>query len=207
MTQQSGGVSFKDVERVMHELVLPFGAIERSVPVPVTDGYRNENNAEHSWTLALVASMLAPRLDPSLDVGKICQYAVVHDLVEVYSGDTSIFASEEAFQTQADRERRAFERLAREFSHFPWLAECIEAYEKQNTVEARFVRAIDALLPIAYDYISQGAYYHRNGTTKEDFIKFRQRSREKARGHEAGLVLHDELVAVMAGHPELFYKN
>ena len=200
-------VSVKDVEWVMRELVLPFSLIERSVPLPVADGYRNENNAEHSWTLALVAGMLAPRLDPSLDVGKICQYAVVHDLIEVYSGDTAIFASEEVFQTQADRERRAFEKLAREFSHFPWLANHIEAYEKQDTPEARFVSAIDAILPIIHDYISRGAYYHRNGTTKENFMQFRERSHEKAKGHEAGLALHDELVAIMLEHPELFHQD
>src|SRR5690349_17611888 len=119
MTQQK--LSFTGVELVLRELVLPFSLIERSVPLPVKGGYRNENNAEHSWTLALVASMLAPQLDPGLNVGKVCQYAVVHDLVEVYSGDTSIFGSQQEFQTQADRERKALEKIAKDFSHSPWL--------------------------------------------------------------------------------------
>lgn len=71
---------FSDIQQLVRQLVLPFYTLERDLPLPIQN-HRNENDAEHSWSLALLACSLAPEIDPQLDVGKICQYAVVHDLV------------------------------------------------------------------------------------------------------------------------------
>src|SRR5688572_11298710 len=101
--------SFQDIEKVMRELVLPFSAIDRDISLSLPNGSRNENDAEHSWSLALVACMLAPHVDPKLDVGKVCQFAVVHDLTEIHAGDTSAFAPDDDHQTKEEREHQAFE--------------------------------------------------------------------------------------------------
>lgn len=199
--------SFQDIEKVMRELVLPFSAIDRDISLSLPTGSRNENDAEHSWSLALVASMLAPHIDPKLDVGKVCQFAVVHDLTEIHAGDTSAFAPDDDHHTKEEREHQAFKKIAREFSHFPWLVETLEAYERQDTDEALFVRAVDKIIPLFNDYISEGAYYHENKHTMEDFIEFMRRPREKAKGHKGAFELHEEAMAVLLARPELFYRG
>jgi len=199
--------NFRDIEKVMRELVLPFSAIDRAVPLPLPKGLRQENDAEHSWSLALVACMLAPHVDPSLDVGKVCQFAIVHDLTEIHAGDTSAFDPDDLHQTKEEREHQAFQQIAKEFSHFPWLVECLGQYERQDTGEARFVRAVDKIIPLFYDYLNQGVYYHKNKHTREEFIEFMKRPREKAKAHQGAFELHEEAMAVLLSHPELFYQH
>ncbi len=191
----------------MREIVLQFSAIERAVPLPLPQGERQENDAEHSWSLALMACMLAPHVDPKLDIGKVCQFAVVHDLTEIHAGDTTAFDPEHRHQTKSEREHQAFEKIAKDFAHFPWLVERLAEYERQDSDEARFVRAIDKIIPLFYDYISGGAYYHKNKHTREEFIAFMRRPREKARAHPGAFKLHEEVMAVLLARPELFYRD
>src|SRR5689334_1200740 len=113
--------TFKDVERILREIILPFYNIERAIPLPFVEPRRWENDAEHSWSVALVACTLAPHVDPSLDVGKVSQFAIVHDLAEVYAGDTNVFGSEDNHRTKEERERDAIKKIEREFAHLPWL--------------------------------------------------------------------------------------
>ena len=200
--------SFQDIEKVLRELVLPFTATERAVPLPLPAGYRQENDAEHSWSLALVACMLAPHVDPALDIGQVCQFAVVHDLTEVHAGDTNALDTDEQnHQTKELREQKALKRITKDFSHFPWLVEQLTAYERQDTEEARFVRAVDKIIPLLYDYINGGLYYHQNKHTKEEFVEFMKRPRDKARAHAGAFELHEEVMAVILAHPELFYRG
>ncbi len=199
--------TFEDIEKVMRELVLPFSAVERAVPLPLPKGFRQENDAEHSWSLALVASTLAPHVDPTLDIGKVCQFAVVHDLTEIHAGDTTAFDTDAAHQTKQEREHQAARKIAKDFSHFPWLVETLKEYERQDTDEARFVRAIDKIIPLFYDYITEGVYYHRNKHTREEFIEFMRRPREKAKAHQGAFELHEEVMAVLLARPELFYRG
>lgn len=199
--------SFEDIEKVMRELVLPFSAIERALPLPLPKGHRNENDAEHSWSLALVACMLAPHVDPTLDVGKVCQFAVVHDLTEIHAGDTTPFDSDDHHQTKEEREHQALQEITKEFSQFSWLVETLQEYERQDAAEARFVRAVDKIIPMFYDYITEGVYYHKNKYTKEEFIEFMRRPREKAKAHAGAFELHEEVMAVLLARPELFYHD
>ena len=171
------------------------------------DGWRRENDAEHSWSLALIACMLAPHLDPKLDIGKVCQFAVVHDLTEIHADDTSVFAADEHHHTKEEREREGLEKIAKDFKHFPWLIEKLEEYERQDTVEARYVRAIDKVVPLFNDYINGGAYFRMNKHTIEDFVGFMERPREKAKGHPAAFELHEETMAVLLAKPEMFYRG
>ncbi len=198
---------FKDLEKVMRELVLPFYATERAVPLLLSIGRRRENDAEHSWSLALMACMLAPHIDPSLDVGKVCQFAIVHDLSEVHAGDTSAFASDEDHQTKEEREHAAMEKIARDFAQFPWLTETLEQYELQESQEARFVRSIDKLVPLFFDYIHEGIYYRENKHTLEDFVEFMKRPREKAKIHPGAFLYHEEAMAVLLSKPEFFHPG
>lgn len=197
---------FHDLEYVLRNLVLPFYGIERAVPLPFVTPRRWENDAEHSWSLAVIACMLAPHIDATLDVGLVSQFAVVHDLAELYAGDTNVFGPEEHHGTKEERERAALATIAREFAAFPWLVDTLHAYELQQAPEALYVRSIDKLIALVFDYVDQGRYYKEKGLTKELFLEHIERPRAKAKGHKGAFDYHEEALAIILSHPEFFHQ-
>jgi putative hydrolase of HD superfamily len=198
--------SFADVERVLRDIILPFYAIERAIPLRF--GNRQwENDAEHSWSLAMVACMLAPHIDPRLDIGKVAQFAVVHDITEVYAGDTNVFGPEKDHQTKEEREHNALLRIQKEFAHLPWLPKILTKYEKQDTPEALYVRSIDKYIALVFDYIDEGQYYRDNKLTKARFLQHMARPRAKAKGHPGAFEYHEEALQQILSHSEFFYPD
>jgi 5'-deoxynucleotidase YfbR-like HD superfamily hydrolase len=144
----SAQVTGEDLIALVSELAVPLADVRRTLVLP-TDPERQENVSEHSFTLALVACSVADALrHRSLDVGLVAQYAIVHDLVEVYAGDTSVWASEYDLESKPHREQAALAEISRRFDEvFPWIALTIERYELRADPEARFVYALDKVLP------------------------------------------------------------
>ena len=60
----------------------------------LTEPARQENSAEHSWHLALMALVLADHAPPGTDLGKVSAMVVLHDLVEIDAGDLYVYADE-----------------------------------------------------------------------------------------------------------------
>src|ERR1043165_2205655 len=58
---------------------------------PLAAANRRENDAEHSWHLAMMVVVLAEHSDRPIDVGHTVQLVLVHDLVEIYAGDTPLY--------------------------------------------------------------------------------------------------------------------
>jgi 5'-deoxynucleotidase YfbR-like HD superfamily hydrolase len=197
--------TFADIEKVMRELVLSLYGVERAVPLPLPAGRRWESDGEHSWSIALIACMLAPHIDTDLDIGKVCQFATVHDLTEAYAGDTSAFATDTEHNTKKDREAASLRKIAKDFAHLPWLVTTLEAYERQDTNEAKYVRSIDKIVPLFFDYLTEGMYYHENKHTIEDFKAFMERPREKAKAHAGAFEYHEEVMAALLSRPEFFH--
>ena len=113
------------------------------------DGSRFENVAEHSWHVALLALVLGEHAPKDVDLAHVVQLLIVHDLIEVYAGDTFIF-SDEAASSVAQREQEAGKKL---FGLLPddqgetfW--NLWQEFEDRTTPEARFAKAIDALHPV-----------------------------------------------------------
>ena len=129
-----------------------FSRVER---VPrYADGER-ENNAEHSFMLSLVAPELVRALDLPLDTGLIAQYANVHDLVELKTGDIATFHLTDEQQINKTRaERLATAQLMAELP--PYTGRLLYDYERQADPEARFVRYVDKLLPVITDIVGAG---------------------------------------------------
>lgn len=194
------------IEKLIRTLVLPFYHVKRDMPLPIGER-RWENDAEHSWSLALVACALAPEVDPSLDIGKICQFAVAHDLVEVYADDTSTFASEEQLATKAGREEQALKQIAKEFAHFPWIVQTIEEYERKDTNEARFVYALDKYIAVAYDYIDEGKLFRERKVTLAEYNKSLGTHRAKARSHPIIAEYYEAVRSLLDTHPEFFHQE
>jgi putative hydrolase of HD superfamily len=103
------------------------------------------NTAEHTFELALLSWYIVTAEGLDLDLGKVLRYALAHDIIEGYSGDTPIF-DEAAKKTKAAREAAALSRIETEFPDFHDLTETIHAYEAREDAESRFVYALDKLI-------------------------------------------------------------
>lgn len=159
-----------DIQSILglQDLLIRFRNIPRMVYMPESD--ERENDVEHSFFLAVMGWQLADQIDPSLDTGKIVHYALVHDLVEVYAGDT--FAFGEGADTKEAREAEALERIESEFPEFPSLTETIHEYEKKEDPESRFVYALDKMLPAIMETFSQGRVWREEGITYEQVHEY-----------------------------------
>lgn len=129
----------------LQQLIVDFAKIER-VP-QFGDIPRKETDVDHSFGLALTCWYLQPKIAPTLDVGKILQYALAHDIVEIHAGDTYTF-DEEALKTKDAREQAALKQLQHDWPDFSELTDSAESYMKKSDEEATFVKAVDKMLPI-----------------------------------------------------------
>ena len=107
---------------------------------------RQENSAEHSWQLALMAVVLSEYASPKVDVLRVVKMLLIHDLVEIDAGDTFAF-DQAAVLTQRDREERAAERI---FALLPSdIGQELRAmwveFEDKETPESLFARSLDNL--------------------------------------------------------------
>lgn len=120
------------------------------------DGSRDENVAEHSWHLTLMVLLFAEHAPSGTDLAHVTELLIVHDLVEIYAGDTMSFAAEDSAAI-ALREASAAERL---FGLLPEdqglnFMKLWREFEARETAEARFAKALDALHPPLMTYLGQ----------------------------------------------------
>jgi putative hydrolase of HD superfamily len=137
------------------------------------DGMRAETDTDHTVMLGVLACAFAAMYLPRLDLGKVAQYALMHDMVEAYAGDTptlSITPSQRADKYL--REGRALERIQAEFhDQFPWVTNTIVNYETQLDAEARFVKGLDKLMPKITHILNEGVTLHREGMSEKDLTR------------------------------------
>lgn len=134
---------------------------------------RQENDAEHSWHLGIMAILLSEYAEEKeLDVLRVVKMALIHDLVEIDAGDTFCY-DEKAHQDKADREKRAADRL---FNILPKeqaqeIMELWREFEELRTPEARFAACLDRMQPIILNYHTQGHTWQKPGVTSEKVFK------------------------------------
>ena len=151
----------------IQKLVLQFREIKRITYVP---GAGYENDVEHSYSLAMMAWLMGPRVAPHLDPQKLMTYAMVHDLVEVYAGDTFCFGSKDDLASKDAREARAFQQISKEYVDFPALIKAIQNYESREDEESRFIYALDKLQGIIINYLDGGRVWHEHNITLDQMI-------------------------------------
>ena len=123
---------------------------------------RNENDAEHSWHLAMMAVILSGHSNASIDVLKVVKMVLIHDIVEIDAGDTFIYDTVKN-HVNTDLERAAAERI---FGLLPEkqaqeLIAIWEEFEAGETDEAKFAKSMDRLEPLLQNVSNNG------GTWKE----------------------------------------
>jgi 5'-deoxynucleotidase YfbR-like HD superfamily hydrolase/uncharacterized protein YqeY len=196
--------TLNDIEHLMTKLAFPFYQIERDA-VPPFEPRRFENDVEHSWSVAFLACSLAPEIDKNLDVGKIAQFAIAHDLIEVFAGDTSPWHDQQTRESKEEREEKALKHIEKSFARFPWIIQTIREYESRTSDEAKFVWAVDKVIILLIRYLDKGRYYVENGITKQLFDQRLTGHRKKAQAHPKIGEYYEQLLEVFEAHPEYFH--
>ena len=123
---------------------------------------RRENSAEHSWHLALFVLILGE--GRGLDLFKCIKMALIHDLVEIETGDVIIYDEEVRKQKEAEEAHAAeeiFAKLPEDLGselHQVWLE-----FEQNETDEAQFVKLVDRLQPLTSNYVNAGYSWEKHG--------------------------------------------
>lgn len=153
-------------------LILKFGQTYRATTYP--DGSTPESDTDHTLMLAVIACAFAREFAPMLDVGKIAQICLVHDLVEVYAGDTpTLVISKQDLVSKGERELAAFERIKTEFgSTLPWVSDTIEEYESLRSSEARYVKTMDKLMPQMTHLLNDSKLLRGHNFTKDSLREY-----------------------------------
>ena len=133
----------------------------------LTDKSRRENDAEHSWHLAVMAVLLKEYAAEDVDLEKVLKMVLVHDLVEIDAGDTYCY-DKKANMDKRDRELCAADRI---FAILPEdqtkeIRRLWEEFEECATPEARFAASMDRFQPFLHNYYTDG-YTWKGGVTSD----------------------------------------
>lgn len=181
-----------------------FRAVERRL---LSKGQnRNENDAEHSFNLSLLAWYINNTYNLKLDIEKIFKYALAHDLVEAYAGDTFCYDQSEYLSgTKKDRELQALAKIKLEFAEFVELTETIDAYEQRLDPESLFIYALDKIEPVFNTLLDGGKTWRREEITLEMLIANKT---PKVALNDTVKQIFDELVErLKAEEKDLFGNN
>ena len=130
----------------------------------LADGMRKENDAEHAWHMALFVMVLSEYANEDIDVLKTMEIVLIHDLIEIYAGDTYAYDSK-GNESKRGRELAAADRLfnilpkdqAEEFRAL-W-----DEFEENITPEARFANTMDKIQPLMLNNASEGRSWEEHG--------------------------------------------
>jgi len=143
------------------------GVERRSVPVGLE---RFENSAEHSWTLAVAAMTLAPSVDPSLDVLRVLELVLLHDVVEIDAGDTYCYADQTGKLEKEEQAAKRIFGLLPESEAERYLALWHE-FEVRETKEAKFANALDRIFPLIQNFHHEGKSWCEHGITYDQIFE------------------------------------
>jgi len=165
---------------------------------------RFENDAEHSFQLALIAWYLIEKQKLPLDKEKVFMYALCHDLPEAYTGDKSFYRTKEEDANKKELEKEATKKLIRDHADFPSLGATIISYEEMHDEESKFVYTLDKILPILNIRLDEGRSWEH---LKISFEMLWEGKRDKV-AHDPTIQEYFILiVASLKEHPHLFHQK
>ena len=136
----------------------------------LADGKRKENDAEHSWHIALMAYLLQEHAEEPVDVPRVMLMVLIHDLVEIDAGDTYAYDSEGA---KTKREVRAAERI---FGLLPedqgrYFRELWDEFEAYESADAKYAHLLDNFQPLLLNDASGGRSWSEHDVKKAQIYK------------------------------------
>lgn len=138
----------------------------------LTDMNRKENDAEHSWHIALMAYLLQEYADEAVDVGRVMLMVLIHDLVEIDAGDTYAY-DEKAAETKREREVAAADRI---FGMLPedqgaHLRGLWDEFEEYQTPDAKYAHLLDNFQPLLMGDAADGYSWDEHEVKKSQIYK------------------------------------
>jgi len=138
----------------------------------LVDGSRPENSGEHSWHLTLYAMVLADQAAPGVDIGRVIQMLILHDLVEIDVGDVPIHSANGQAHGSADTQAAEAQAAARIFGLLPpdlgprfralW-----DEFEAAESPDAVFAKSLDRVQPVMANLMSGGGTWTTYAVTAE----------------------------------------
>lgn len=138
----------------------------------LVDGSRRENDAEHSWHIAVMALIFEEYAAEPVDISRAVKMCVVHDLIEIYAGDT--FAYDVAGnEDKAEREAAAADKL---FAQLPSeqgaeIRSFWEEFDAMQTADAKYAACMDRLQPFLHNTLTGGHTWVESGTARPSVEK------------------------------------
>jgi putative hydrolase of HD superfamily len=154
---------------------------------------RHENDAEHSWHLAMMVMVLAEYSNEPINVFRVLKMVLIHDIVEIDAGDTFLYDTVKNHRN-TDEEMIAARRifgllpadLCKEFTDL-WME-----FEMAETADAKFAKAIDRLEPVLQNISNKG------GTWTEYNVSFDRVFQTLDKMRDCSIVLHDHVEEIIA---------
>ena len=132
---------------------------------------RKENDAEHSWHIAILAFLLAEYSNEPIDVTHVMKMVLLHDVIEIDAGDTYCYDTE-GYKSKAEREEKAARRIfgllpddQRDEFYALW-----REFEDSETADARFAAVLDRIQPLMLNYTKGGISWQEHGIAKEQVL-------------------------------------
>jgi 5'-deoxynucleotidase YfbR-like HD superfamily hydrolase len=195
------GIEVGDIKHLINEAYVPFAEVRRAIPWP-PNVERLENDAEHTFSLSLITGAVASEI--GLDPGKTVTFALVHDLVEIYAGDTPVW-DEVGLTTKQDREEDSLDLLKIVFDRFPWITDTIIEYESLESEEACLVYALDKLIALLMIMKSGGHLWKTENVTFEQHMQKYSETKRKIAKHPKVLGWYEAAIAETVVHKEKFF--
>lgn len=131
------------------------------------DKSRRENDAEHSWHIAVMAMLFSEYATAPVDIGRVVQMCVVHDLVEVYAGDTFAYDA----VGNADKEEREKKAADKLFAMLPeeqgqLIRSLWEEFDAMESPDAKYSACMDRLQPFFHNTLTDGHTWVESGTNR-----------------------------------------
>ena len=134
----------------------------------LVDGSRRENDAEHSWHIAVMALLFTEYVKHKPDVGRAVKMLVVHDLIEIYAGDTFAF-DVEGNKTKEQNEAAAADKL---FAQLPSeqgaeIRALWEEFDDMKTPDSIYANCMDRIQPFLHNTLTTGATWKEGQVSKK----------------------------------------
>ena len=138
----------------------------------LTGSRRQENDAEHSWHMAMMAVLLSEYANEPVDVLRVVKMILVHDIVEIDAGDTYCYDAVAAVGKE-EREKKAADRI---FNLLPpdqagKMRGLWDEFEARRTPESRFANALDRLQPVMLNYFTDGVAWRSHDVSRDAVLK------------------------------------
>jgi putative hydrolases of HD superfamily len=183
------------------ELLNQYRSVERTILVKGKE--RVENDAEHAYDLAMLCWYVISTYNLPLDISKVMKYALSHDIVEIYAGDTWAYHTDISKHAgKHERELESAKKIAGEFPEFADLHQTIQEYELKQDPESKFVYALDKLEPVMKIYLDKGRNWKKHDIT---FEKMKENKGPKVASDQTIEKLYTDLLEYLkASEKDLF---